>query len=194
LGLYPSADRHGARRRRPHRSCGGGSGAASSPESAPGPTGTPATVVLRMLASSISPTGLSMSVSGGAGSLVYRAFCGSTANASGRENADPAGASSGRTRAQGRARPTRRLGRKHRVIRGRACASIPPRGNQHPLPDGRDASGRWCSRPHSGLRRIGEQVRERTRSVARRVFEIAQRSRSAGHRVPAECARGARRK
>src|SRR5207245_7105279 len=39
LGLYPSADRHAARRRCPRRSCGGGSGAASSPESAPGPTG-----------------------------------------------------------------------------------------------------------------------------------------------------------
>jgi IS5 family transposase len=33
------------------------------------------------------------------------------------------------------------------------------------------------------LRRLGEQVRERTRSVARRVFEIAQRSRTAGGRV-----------
>ncbi len=33
------------------------------------------------------------------------------------------------------------------------------------------------------LRRIGERVRERTRSVARRVFEIAQRSRTAGRRV-----------
>jgi IS5 family transposase len=33
------------------------------------------------------------------------------------------------------------------------------------------------------LRRIGARVRERTRSVARRVFEIAQRSRTAGGRV-----------
>jgi IS5 family transposase len=33
------------------------------------------------------------------------------------------------------------------------------------------------------LRRLGERVRERTRSVARRVFEIAQRSRTAGSRV-----------
>jgi hypothetical protein len=33
------------------------------------------------------------------------------------------------------------------------------------------------------LRRIGGRVRERTRSVARRVFEIAQRSRTAGSRV-----------
>src|SRR5256885_1132862 len=33
------------------------------------------------------------------------------------------------------------------------------------------------------LRRIGERVRERTRSVARRVFEIAQRSRTAGSRA-----------
>jgi IS5 family transposase len=33
------------------------------------------------------------------------------------------------------------------------------------------------------LRRIGERVRERTRSVARRVFEIAQRSRTAGSRT-----------
>ncbi len=35
------------------------------------------------------------------------------------------------------------------------------------------------------LRQIGEQVRDRTRSVARRVFEIAQRSRTAGNRVGA---------
>src|SRR2546422_453083 len=33
------------------------------------------------------------------------------------------------------------------------------------------------------LRRIGGRVRERVRSVARRVFEIAQRSRTAGRRV-----------
>ena len=33
------------------------------------------------------------------------------------------------------------------------------------------------------LRRVGEQVRARTRSVARRVFEIAQRSRTAGTRA-----------
>src|SRR5213594_1041563 len=36
------------------------------------------------------------------------------------------------------------------------------------------------------LRRIGERVRERTRSVARRVFEIAQRSRTASTRTPAK--------
>ena len=34
------------------------------------------------------------------------------------------------------------------------------------------------------LRRIGERVRERTRSVAHRVLAIAQRSRTTGHRVP----------
>src|SRR5881397_4211454 len=39
-----------------------------------------------------------------------------------------------------------------------------------------------------GLRRIGERVRERTRSVARRVFEIAQRSRTASPRTPAAIA------
>jgi IS5 family transposase len=33
------------------------------------------------------------------------------------------------------------------------------------------------------LRRLGEQVRKRTRGVGRRVFEIAQRSRAAGPRV-----------
>jgi hypothetical protein len=33
------------------------------------------------------------------------------------------------------------------------------------------------------LQRLGEQVRQRTRSVARRVFEIAQRSRTAGQRA-----------
>ncbi len=33
------------------------------------------------------------------------------------------------------------------------------------------------------LRRLGEQVRQRTRAVGRRVFEIAQRSRTAGPRV-----------
>jgi len=36
------------------------------------------------------------------------------------------------------------------------------------------------------LRRAGERVRERTRSVARRVFEIAQRSRTAGSRARAD--------
>jgi IS5 family transposase len=36
------------------------------------------------------------------------------------------------------------------------------------------------------LRRLGERVRERTRSVARRVLEIAQRSGRAGPRVPPE--------
>src|SRR5438552_323982 len=44
------------------------------------------------------------------------------------------------------------------------------------------------------LRRVGERVRERTRSVARRVFEIAQRSRTAGRRTrrsPRAAARGA---
>ena len=33
------------------------------------------------------------------------------------------------------------------------------------------------------LQRLGERVRTRTRSVARRIFEIAQRSRTAGHRA-----------
>jgi len=37
------------------------------------------------------------------------------------------------------------------------------------------------------LRRIGEQVRERTRSVVRRVFEIAQRSRTTGSRARPGC-------
>ena len=53
------------------------------------------------------------------------------------------------------------------------------------LPDRRFAAGRWCLSEFFTrcLRRLGEQVRQRTRSVARRVFEIAQRSRTAGHRA-----------
>src|SRR5437773_10428777 len=72
------------------------------------------------------------------------------------------------------------LGRKHRVIRGRRLrvdTTVVETNIHYPTDATLLADGvRVLTR---GLRRIGEQVRERTRSVARRVFEIAQRSRSA---------------
>src|SRR6266702_4065980 len=78
------------------------------------------------------------------------------------------------------------LGRKRRVVRGRRLrvdTTVVETNIHYPTDATLLADGvRVLTR---GLRRIGEQVRERSRSVARRVFEIAQRSRSAGHRVPA---------
>src|SRR5216110_1051247 len=78
------------------------------------------------------------------------------------------------------------LGRKHRVIRGRRLrvdTTVVETNIHYPTDATLLADGvRVLTR---GLRRIGEQVRERTRSVARRVFEIAQRSRTASPRTPA---------
>jgi len=76
------------------------------------------------------------------------------------------------------------LGRERRLIRGRRLrldTTVVETNIHYPTDATLLADGvRILTR---GLRRIGERVRERTRSVARRVFEIAQRSRRAGTRV-----------
>jgi IS5 family transposase len=78
------------------------------------------------------------------------------------------------------------LGRQRQVIRGRRLrvdTTVVETNIRYPTDAGLLADGvRVLTRT---LRRLGETVRERTRSVARRVFEIAQRSRRAGPRVNA---------
>jgi IS5 family transposase len=76
------------------------------------------------------------------------------------------------------------LGRERRVVRGRRLrvdTTVVETNIHYPTDATLLADGvRVLTRT---LRRIGGRVRERTRSVARRVFEIAQRSRTAGSRV-----------
>jgi IS5 family transposase len=76
------------------------------------------------------------------------------------------------------------LGRARRVVRGRRLrvdTTVVETNIHYPTDATLLADGvRVLTRT---LRRIGGRVRERTRSVARRVFEIAQRSRTAGQRV-----------
>src|SRR5881397_195800 len=76
------------------------------------------------------------------------------------------------------------LGRERRVVRGRRLrvdTTVVETNIHYPTDATLLADGvRVLTR---SLRRIGERVRERTRSVARRVFEIAQRSRTAGSRA-----------
>lgn len=76
------------------------------------------------------------------------------------------------------------LGRERRLVRGRRMrldTTVVETNIHYPTDATLLADGvRVLTRM---LRQIGEQVRERTRSVARRVFEIAQRSRTAGSRV-----------
>ena len=76
------------------------------------------------------------------------------------------------------------LGRERRVVRGRRLrvdTTVVETNIDYPTDATLLADGvRVLTRT---LRRIGGRVRERTRSVARRVFEIAQRSRTAGRRV-----------
>src|SRR5438128_5412509 len=78
------------------------------------------------------------------------------------------------------------LGRERRVVRGRRLrvdTTVVETNIHYPTDATLLADGvRVLTR---GLRRIGERVRERTRSVARRVFEIAQRSPTASPRTPA---------
>jgi transposase, IS5 family len=75
------------------------------------------------------------------------------------------------------------LGRERRVVRGRRLrvdTTVVETNIHYPTDATLLADGvRVLTRT---LRRVGEQVRARTRSVARRVFEIAQRSRTAGCR------------
>jgi transposase, IS5 family len=76
------------------------------------------------------------------------------------------------------------LGRERRVVRGRRLrvdTTVVETNIHYPTDATLLADGvRVLTR---SLRRIGERVRERTRSVARRVFAIAQRSRTAGGRA-----------
>jgi IS5 family transposase len=76
------------------------------------------------------------------------------------------------------------LGRERRVVRGRRLrvdTTVVETNIHYPTDATLLADGvRVLTR---SLRRIGERVRERTRSVARRVFAIAQRSRTAGSRA-----------
>jgi IS5 family transposase len=79
------------------------------------------------------------------------------------------------------------MGRERRVIRGRRLrvdTTVVETNIHYPTDATLLADGvRVLTRT---LRQVGEQVRERTRSVARRVFEIAQRSRTAGRRASAK--------
>jgi transposase, IS5 family len=76
------------------------------------------------------------------------------------------------------------LGRTRRVIQGRRLrvdTTVVETNIHYPTDASLLADGvRILSR---SLQRLGERVRQRTRSVARRVFEIGQRSRTAGHRA-----------
>ena len=76
------------------------------------------------------------------------------------------------------------MGRERRVIRGRRLrvdTTVVETNIHYPTDATLLADGvRVLTRT---LRRVGGRVRERTRSVARRVFEIAQRSRTAGSRA-----------
>jgi len=78
------------------------------------------------------------------------------------------------------------VGRERRVIRGRRLrvdTTVVETNIHYPTDATLLADGvRMLTRT---LRRVGEEVRERTRSIARRVFEIAQRSRSAGSQARA---------
>jgi len=73
------------------------------------------------------------------------------------------------------------LGRERRIVRGRRLrvdTTVVETNIHYPTDATLLADGvRVLTR---SLRRIGERVRERTRSVARRVFEIAQRNRFLG--------------
>lgn len=79
------------------------------------------------------------------------------------------------------------VGRERRLIRGRRLrvdTTVVETNIHYPTDATLLADGvRVLTRT---LRQVGEQVRERTRSVARRVFEIAQRSRTAGNRASAK--------
>ena len=86
------------------------------------------------------------------------------------------------------------LGRARRVVQGRRLrvdTAVVETNIHYPTDATLLADGvRVLTR---ALQRLGRHVRQRTRSVARRVFEIAQRSRTAGHRAaPAVRAQSAR--
>src|SRR5438128_4477751 len=153
-----------------------------------GRLGTPATVVLRMLVlKHLSDWSFDECEREVRGSLVYRAFC----RIDGERVPD---AKTLIRLARLLDEPVLKdvlarlvaLGRERRVVRGRRLrvdTTVVETNIHYPTDATLLADGvRVLTR---GLRRIGERVRERTRSVARRVFEIAQRSRTASPRTPA---------
>jgi IS5 family transposase len=150
-----------------------------------GRLGTPATVVLRILVlKHLSDWSFDECEREVRGSLVYRAFC----RIDGERVPD---AKTLIRLAHVLDEPVLKdvlarlvaLGRERRVVRGRRLrvdTTVVETNIHYPT----DAtlladSVRVLTR---SLRQMGERVRDRTRSVARRVFEIAQRSRTAGHR------------
>src|SRR5881628_995027 len=151
-----------------------------------GRLGTPATVVLRMLVlKHLSDWTFDECEREVRGSLVYRAFC----RIDGERVPD---AKTLIRLARLLDEPVLKdvlarlvaLGRERHVVRGRRLrvdTTVVETNIHYPTDATLLADGvRVLTR---GLRRIGERVRERTRSVARRVFEIAQRSRTAGSRM-----------
>ena len=154
-----------------------------------GRLGTPATVVLRMLVlKHLSDWSFDECEREVRGSLVYRAFC----RIDGERVPD---AKTLIRLARLLDEPVLKdllarlvaLGRARRVVRGRRLrvdTTVVETNIHYPTDATLLADGvRVLTR---GLRRIGDLVRDRARSVARRVFEIAQRSRTAGSRVSAE--------
>ena len=154
-----------------------------------GRLGTPATVVLRMLVlKHLFDWSFDECEREVRGSLVYRAFC--------RIDGERAPEAKTLIRlAHLLDEPVLKdvlarlvtLGRERRVVRGRRLrvdTTVVETNIHYPTDATLLADGvRVLTRR---LRRLGERVRERTRSVARRVFEIAQRSRTANARTPAK--------
>src|SRR3989442_12443361 len=153
-----------------------------------GGLGTPAAVVLRMLVlKHLHDWSFDECEREVRGSLVYRAFC----RTDGERGAD---AKTLIRLARLLDEPVLKdvlarlvaLGRERRVVRGKRLRvdTTVVETNIHYTTDSTllDDGVRVLTR---SLRPIGEQVRERSRSVARRVFEIAQRSRTASPRTPA---------
>src|SRR5256712_6910625 len=153
-----------------------------------GRLGTPATVVLRMLVlKHLSDWSFDECEREVRGSLVYRAFC----RIDGERVPD---AKTLIRLARLLDEPVLKdvlarlvaLGRERRLVRGkrlRVDTTVVETNIHYPTDATLLADGvRVLTRT---LRRIGERVRERTRSVARRVFELAQRSRTASPRTPA---------
>jgi len=151
-----------------------------------GRLGTPATVVLRMLVlKHLSDWSFDECEREVRGSLVYRAFCRIDGERVPDAKTlirlshllDEAVLKAVVARVVG-------LGRQQRVVRGqrlRLDTTVVETNIHYPTDSTLLADGvRVLTRT---MRQLGERVRNRTRSVARRVFEIAQRSRATGHRA-----------
>ena len=187
LGSHVAPDRRAPRRRGPDRADRGDVGPAPSAELAAGALGTPATVVLRMLVlKHLSDWSFDECEREVRGSLVYRAFCRIDGERVPDAKTlirlshllDEAVLKAVLARVVG-------LARQQRVVRGqrlRVDTTVVETNIHYPTDSTLLADGvRVLTRT---MRQLGERVRNRTRSVARRVFEIAQRSRTTGNRAP----------